>query len=136
MARKLRFYHYWDIKSIIYTTLTLTFFIIFVEMILIYPKIIKYIKELSHDQTTTGQLISATPMQHFSHSPAGSKLKTGHFLVSFSYEVAGKKYNGKELILSSGNIKYQLSEILKSENKKVTIRYNRENPARGILSLE
>lgn len=136
MSKKMRFYHYWDFKSILYTFLTTTLFIVFFEFILTYPGIVKYIKDQSHDQSITGQLISVVPQKHISHSRMGSKLRTGHFLVSFTYEVAGEKYTGQELVLSGGTVKYQLSKILKSENKKVTIKYKKENPANSILALE
>ena len=136
MTNKLKFYHYWDVKSIISSILTVALFVTFLELIVLYPRIVQFIKNRGHDQVTSGQLISVTPQQHISHSRIGSKLSTGHFLVSFSYEVEGERFIGKELILSAGTVKYQLSKILNSEKKKVKIRYNQEYPARSIILLE
>ena len=129
-------FYYWDIKSIMITILIMIGIVGFFGVMFYYPQIVQSIKLMSHEQSVNGKLISVTPQSNLTQSELGNKLETHHFLVSFSYEVDGKSYIGNELILSAGNVKYQLYKILESKDKKVEIRYAKEDASKSILVLE
>ncbi len=136
MANKLKFYHYWDIKSIINTSLSSLFIIAFFLLVFNYPQIVSALKKANHQATTTGQLMSVTPQTTLSQSQLGNHWRTHHFLVRFSYELDGISYESREFILAAGTVKHQLSQIMASDDKKVVVRYSSSNPKNGILLLE
>lgn len=131
MANKVRFYHLWDWK----TAPWFLGIILFVIIILYFPRITDAYRLAKFDSSTIGRVLDIKPINGIRQSKYGSYNSTYSYEVTYTYEANGRMFVNKTLVYASGRSSKNLKTLAKSIDKRVTIYFRYRYPSESTIDL-
>lgn len=136
MVKKVKFYHYWDWKTIKISGIIIIGLNVLFWAAIFKEEIIRTYRISQLDQETTGKIIRIEEQTSMSQSRYGNIEIVDHFTVWYTYPVNGLVYTQKNWI--DGNKKYArwLRKCKDDPAKTIKIKYDSQRPKKSLIILE
>ena len=135
MAKEVRFYHLWEIKTVLTTIVVSTCIIIFLGVYFFYHDLYDYYRLSRYDAYTSGQLIKVEEKTQIKQTKLGSRVTVDHYEIKYIYEVDGSSFEQADVLLATEVNRYVLGKIVNSKDSALSVRYSSEDPVRSSIDL-
>ena len=134
MAKKLRFYYVWDLRSILWTAGVLFGTGLLFLGFLFFPDISARYQLSKFDAQTHGNIIAIDEQTGIRHSKEGSTVSVFHYIVTYSYIVDGQTLTGIDYISGTSKNHLRLKKI-HDLKQRLIIHYMRDRPTKSMIDI-
>ena len=135
MAKDVKFYELWTAKEIFGSIGAVVLIFLIFWFLIFYTPIIYENRLSKYNANTQGELIDYKKVTRVSQSKYGNEIIVDHYDVTYKYEVKDMEYTSTCEIPSEGLFGHKLKKINSSENKKIVVRYKKEDPSKSMVDL-
>jgi hypothetical protein len=136
MKKKLPFYYFWDLKSVLWS-IGVTLVIAGIVVIGFLPEIVRTTRIEDLRGETIGEITTLKENTIIRQGKLGSRVVVDSYEVSYVYNVENMTYNKTEIIRGNAKLIAHLNNIKENiKPKEIKVRYDLKNPSQSLINIE
>ena len=135
MAKKLKFYETWDLKSVFAALGMAAFLGLLAIIYFAFPSFSNRYQLSKLDGTTNGLIIQADEQIIFAQSLLGNRPKIDHYTIEFTYQVNEKSFTNTCMVDETKSNRDKLKRILSTTDSSVVVKFMTLDPANSMIDL-
>jgi uncharacterized protein YebE (UPF0316 family) len=124
---------FWDWKSIRRTVFVFIILLLGIALVLFYPDWIRKIDSNNYTENTVAFIIDVRLNETISMSEIGNETIVNSYKVRYTYKIKNVQYESIDIIPNSIENKKLISQICRSKNENVKIKYDPKKPEKSII---
>jgi uncharacterized protein YebE (UPF0316 family) len=124
---------FWDWKSIRRTVFVFIILLLGIALVLFYPDWIRKIDSNNYTENTVAFIIDVRLNETISMSEIGNETIVNSYKVRYTYKIKNVQYKSIDIIPNSIENKKLISQICRSKNENVKIKYDPKKPEKSII---
>jgi hypothetical protein len=133
--RKIHFYHWWDLKSVLITSTVILAVTLLILGITFFPEASVRYRLAKFDRETIGVIISIKTQEYIRQSKYSPGVTPHHYDVTYSYIVNEEKFIGSERIDANNFSRSKLTRLVAPKEKRVHVAYSQKDPSKSMINL-